>query len=59
MYEIETLRLDDGSLRWAIVSHASGEPKTLRVHRHYDDAVAHMRRLCNARMRRATPAREA
>jgi hypothetical protein len=51
MYDLDPITLDDGSLRWAIVSHASGEPKTLRVHRHYDDAVAHMRRLWNARMR--------
>ena len=59
MYEIETLKRDDGSLRWAIVSHAAAEPRTLKVHRHYDDAVTHMRRLCNARMRRATSARKA
>ena len=42
MYEIETLKRDDGSLRWAIVSHAAAEPRTLKVHRHYDDAVTQL-----------------
>jgi hypothetical protein len=48
MYDLDPITLDDGSLAWAILSGG----RILRVHRHYDDAVKHFRRLCNARMRK-------